>query len=298
MRRKTEQQGEPPKTILLVPRSEVKEKIQKQIEKGRKLLESSSGLDGVIRGEDVEGSTERWMKYNEELLGRIFDTDSFKQEHHRAVLNVYSELSGSTSVAGRRFGRAVPSKNKDEEMIKACIEALESIIERLELIPEPEEVKSSEPKDRTKIELGSDIFIVHGHDEACKESVARFIQKLELKPIILHEQPNQGRTIIEKFEDYSNVGFAIVLMTPDDVGSAIDDKENLKPRARQNVVFELGFFVGRLGRNCVCALYKGNVEIPSDYTGVLFIPMESEWKLSLAKEIKAAGIKVDLNKAI
>ncbi|MEE8356570.1 MAG: nucleotide-binding protein, partial [Anaerolineales bacterium] len=99
------------------------------------------------------------------------------------------------------------------------------------------------------------IFIVHGRDEEAKDSLARFLEKLGLEVIILHEQPNQGRTIIEKFEDYSDVGFAVVLLTPDDIGGRANDLE-LLPRARQNVVFELGFFIGALGRERVCALHK------------------------------------------
>lgn len=143
------------------------------------------------------------------------------------------------------------------------------------------------------------IFIVHGHDEAAKQTVARFIEKLGLESIILHEQSNKGRTIIEKFEHYSEVGFAVVLMTPDDIGASVDDKNNLKPRARQNVILELGFFLGKLGRERVCALYK-NVEMPSDYDGVLYLEMDDRgsWHLELAREIKAAGIDVDLNKII
>lgn len=145
---------------------------------------------------------------------------------------------------------------------------------------------------------GSDIFIVHGHDEAAKESVARFVEKLGIEAIILHEQPNAGRTIIEKFEDHSNVGFAIVLLTPDDIGAPKDRTNETKPRARQNVILELGYFMGKLGRGRVCALYKEGVEIPSDYQGVLYIPMDSAgaWRMALAKEIKNAGIDVDLNK--
>jgi len=145
-----------------------------------------------------------------------------------------------------------------------------------------------------------EVFIVHGHDEAAELAVADFIRKLDLTPVILHEQSNEGRTIIEKFEDHSDVGFAVILMTPDDVGSSVKEKDKLKPRARQNVILELGFFLGKLGRKRVCALYEEGVEIPSDYKGVLFVSMDNNngWKLSLAKEIKAAGIEIDLNKAI
>ena len=128
------------------------------------------------------------------------------------------------------------------------------------------------------------VFVVHGHDNATKESVARFLTQLKLEPIILHEQASGGKTIIEKFETHANVSFAVVLLTPDDLGASATKPENKLPRARQNVVFELGFFVGRLGRSNVCALHKGNVEIPSDYQGVIYIPLDENggWRLMLA----------------
>jgi predicted nucleotide-binding protein len=116
--------------------------------------------------------------------------------------------------------------------------------------------------------------------------------------VILHERPDKGRTIIEKFEDYSDVQFAAVLLTPDDMGKARDD-DNLKPRARQNVIFELGFFIGKLGRENVCALHKGDVEILSDYQGVVWKSMEGDgWRFELAKELRAAGFDIDANRLL
>jgi predicted nucleotide-binding protein len=142
------------------------------------------------------------------------------------------------------------------------------------------------------------VFLVHGHDGEAKHAVARFLEQLDLQPIILHEQENRGRTIIEKFEANSDVAFAVVLLTPDDVGQSALTKAEPKPRARQNVILELGFFFGKLGRANVCALYKGEVELPSDVDGVIYIPYDDHdgWKTKLAKELKAAGITVDLNK--
>lgn len=141
------------------------------------------------------------------------------------------------------------------------------------------------------------IFIVHGHDEGARETVARFIERLGFKPIILHEQANRGRTIIEKVEAYGDVGFAIVLLTPDDEGRMAGGPD-LEPRARQNVLLELGYFIGRLGRENVCALKRGNVEIPSDFAGVVWEAMgpDSAWKLALGRELNAAGYTVDWNK--
>jgi predicted nucleotide-binding protein len=143
------------------------------------------------------------------------------------------------------------------------------------------------------------VFIVHGHDDGLKNSVARFLTSVGLTPVILHELPNRGRTIIEKFIDHSDVGFAVVLLTADDKGgSATTSTEDFVFRARQNVVMELGFFLGRLGRDRVAAIYDERVEMPSDYKGVLFLPHDKAgmWQHLLVKEIKAAGIPVDANK--
>ena len=141
------------------------------------------------------------------------------------------------------------------------------------------------------------VFVVHGHDEELKQSVARTIERLGLDPIILHEKPNKGRTIIEKFHDYSSVGFAVCLLSADDIGRAVSAKED-SYRARQNVVFELGFFLGRLGRERVAAIYKPHeqFELPSDYSGVLFIEYDQDgaWRFKLAKELKACGYSLNV----
>ena len=142
------------------------------------------------------------------------------------------------------------------------------------------------------------VFLVHGHDNEAKEGTARFLQKLGLQPIVLHEQPNSGRTIIEKFEIYSDdIAFAVILLTPDDFGGVASAPDLRKPRARQNVVMELGYFIGRLGRSRVCALHKGGVELPSDYQGVLFIELDvaGAWKAKLAQEFVQAKLPIELS---
>lgn len=145
------------------------------------------------------------------------------------------------------------------------------------------------------------VFIVHGHDNLAKTEVARVIEKLGLEAIILHEQANEGKTIIEKFErDASRVKFAVIIFTPDDIGYPKNKPNEQKPRARQNVILELGYFSGVLGRSNVCVLYKEEIEIPSDYLGVVYESMDDNgsWKFKLAKEFKQAGLNVDLNKLI
>ena len=148
------------------------------------------------------------------------------------------------------------------------------------------------PMDKSKV------FIVHGHDNAAKEAVARFIEKIGLEAIILHEQASSGKMIIEKIEANSNVGFGIVLYTPCDLGASQEKKDELKPRARQNVIFEHGYLIGKIGRKNVSALVKGDVETPNDISGVVYIKMDEadSWKYAVGKEMKACGYDVDLNK--
>lgn len=138
------------------------------------------------------------------------------------------------------------------------------------------------------------IFIVHGHDEGARETVARFLERLEFEVIILHEQANRGRTVMEKIEAHGDVGFAVVLLTPDDVGRRVNG--TLQSRARQNVMLELGFFIGRLGRSNVCALTRGNVELPFDFAGVVYQPMEDNWRSAIARELADAGFEIDWEK--
>lgn len=142
------------------------------------------------------------------------------------------------------------------------------------------------------------VFIVHGHDDGSREAVARFLERIGLEAVILHEQANQGRTIIEKVVAHSDVGFAVVLLTPDDEGCAKGG--NPEPRARQNVLLELGYFIGRLGRDKVCALKRGTLEIPSDFAGVVWETMDTSggWKQALARELEAAGHSIDWNKVM
>ena len=144
------------------------------------------------------------------------------------------------------------------------------------------------------------VFIVHGHDESAQNKAARFVEKLGFEAIILHEKASSGRTIIEKIEHYSDVGFAIVLYTPDDVGNVKSEPDNLNVRARQNVVFEHGYLIGKLGRQNVSALVDGKLELPNDISGVVYISLDegSAWQLQLAKEMKQSGYQIDMNKLI
>ena len=137
------------------------------------------------------------------------------------------------------------------------------------------------------------VFVVHGHDEIAKLEASQFISDLGLEPIVLHMQPSGGRTIIEKIEHYSNVGFGIILYTPCDIGHKVGALTGAY-RARQNVVFEHGFLIGKLGRPRVAALVKGEIETPNDISGVVYIPLDTSdgWKETVTGELRAAGYAV------
>lgn len=140
------------------------------------------------------------------------------------------------------------------------------------------------------------IFVVHGHNGELKEAVARIVEKQGIQAIILSEQVNRGKTIIEKFEEYSQVGGAICLFTADDL-SKVNSSDTMQPRARQNVVFETGYFMGKLGRENVVVLADNGIELPSDLSGVVYTSTKN-WQFDLLKELKEMGYAIDLNKLL
>lgn len=186
----------------------------------------------------------------------------------------------------------------DDEFISACAEDLKAVkaIFANYLEDMKEECTEVSTNDQ-KIKLSGNfdkVFIVHGHNTELKESTARLIERQEIKPIILHEQVNRGATIIEKIESNSDVQAAICLFTADDLGKGKEEsKENL--RARQNVIFETGYFVGKLGRKNIIIISDADIEIPSDMQGVVYTN-SVDWKFSVLKELRAIGYSIDYNK--
>jgi predicted nucleotide-binding protein len=145
------------------------------------------------------------------------------------------------------------------------------------------------------------VFLVHGHADGIVNEVARFLERLGLGVVVLREQPNLSQTIIEKFEEHADVRFAVVLLYGDDRGGlATESPETYQLRPRQNVVLELGYFMGRLGRSRVCVLRAANVELPSDYAGVGCVNLDDRagWQFALARELEAAELEIDLARAI
>ncbi len=203
-----------------------------------------------------------------------------------------SHFRGHTAQDFRPY--LVEGKDRSIKLLRNALAALEDDLEEFEAQPQVpfiDVVADAAPSNK--------VFIVHGHNKAVRESVARFLQKLGLEAVILDEQPNRGRTIIEKFEEHAQeVGFAVVLLTPDDVAGSRAEPGHSE-RARQNVIYELGFLRGKLGKGKVCLLRKGEVEIPSDLAGVVYTKIGDGdgWKFQLVKELKAAKLPFSADRA-
>lgn len=219
------------------------------------------------------------------------ESPEFKEHGHLRIWRGSTIMNEDSRRRQAKFAEGIP---QTATILKGLISRLEEKREDMPLRSHAQTVRTSTSSQSNRV------FVVHGRDGETLNEVARLLTSLDLEPIVLGERPNRGRTIIEKFEDESeDIAFAVVLLTPDDVGRLADeDDDQLRPRARQNVLFELGYTIGRLGRPRVCALYKGRVEMLSDFYGVAYVPMDDSgaWRTLLAKELKEAGLPVDLNK--
>lgn len=274
-------------TTLLKPRSIAAEEIEKQIHKAKSIQEYQITYQADLTKAKEERT--KWKDYTKELLLQLFDNDSIANDFDRAARRMM--VIGDTTLEFR--------VSEFQKEMKKYILNLESIKERIPLFKEPE--KTQQISSPTVHVNSKKVFIVHGHDNEVKETVARFIEKLGLVAVILHEQYNGGKTIIEKLErDSSDIAYAIVLLTPDDYGHPKDFPDQSKLRARQNVILELGYFMGLIGRDRVAGLIKSDIEIPTDFQGVCYINLDANgaWRLMLAKEMKAAGINIDINDAV
>ena len=228
----------------------------------------------------ISSDIEQFEKCSE----NITDYDPFYKNTFNELKGKYSHLDGFPVLMDNPlFLRNHSEVYKD--YVTQIVAFLKSYISRFDVT---EDNKNSSITDLTKV------FIVHGHNGELKEAVARIVEKQGLEAIILSEQTNPGKTIIEKFEANSNVGAAICLFTADDKGrSASNPSDN--DRARQNVVFETGYFIGKLGRENIIIIAGSSVEMPSDLSGVVYTN-QSDWKTEVLKGLKAIGYDIDLNK--
>jgi predicted nucleotide-binding protein len=232
-------------------------------------------------------------------LANIYGEDSAEFERLSRAANI-DDTVYVVSFDGRRTSPHEIQKGVDRGRHRA-IAALQGEVDALK--EDLSFIKASAGPDLfapTAPSYSNEIFIVHGRDEHAKTEVVLLIERAGLKATVLHEQANGGRTIIEKFEKHGgSAGFAVVIMTPDDVGGL--DAGSLQPRARQNVIGEMFWFAGSLGRERVCALKKGMIEVPTDFAGVGYVDMDASgaWKKDLLRELEHAGYKnLDWPKAL
>ena len=275
--------------ILNDKREIVDDELSRRIDEGIKIIKDfqaagkQQGVDARQIFRQFEIASQTWNSDNIDLLKTLFSDNDIIDEYKNA---------------GSYLQTTNPIEKPTNEWWchQQKIATLESVRKRLPRFEQLSKLKSSNTSKR--LLLGSQIFLVHGHNKIFELSVARLLERLGIEPVILHEKPDESRTIIEKLEEESeNAGYAIVILTADDDGKSKNDTDT-KSRARQNVILELGYFVAKLGRKRVCSLYEEGVELPSDFDGVLYTKLDSAnaWQTKLAKELKAASFDVDLNK--
>lgn len=273
---------------LLVPRSQFVVELQNRIERGVELRDAS--IQNRADLDQNRAAYYTWTEYNAQLLKRRFSTDELHEEYVSSV-GIY--VLGSSTL------QQDVEEHRDDVSTK--IRKLASIGERVDLYEEPAPNVSQVSRADSSARA-DDIFLVHGRADGPKQEVARFIlEVVDRSPVILHEQVSGGMTVIEKLEHHAGrIGFAIVILTGDDEGRLKGTDDVLLPRGRENVVLELGFFIGRLDRSRVVLLHESDVTLPSDVLGVVYVRLDNAggWKLALARELKAAGYPVDASKMI
>lgn len=295
---KSTQQPELPKPRLSSDLELCKAKIEARVELGKDIVGMPIANEGQLA--EAKAKRDKWHDFNRDLLETLFTNAKVAREYEH---NSYARV-GFVSMGPTPLYEKV--ENFKESLIRK-INALENIAERLELYDQiiPESSLEQKQNESGVSNSNNSVFVVHGHDDLIKTELTAYLKDLGIKPIVLNDQPNKGKTIIEKLEFYAvQASYAIVLLTPDDEGKSKTEKQP-QARARQNVILELGYFIGKLGRDKTCALYKKEValpdlELPSDYSGVVYTPLDNSggWKLSLAKELKASGLNVDMNKLV
>lgn len=294
-RKKTIEEKLWPPSELLSPQDESRSKLQTRIQEGLDLKQIK--INSLEELKTVSKKYYKWDSFNTELLKRLFSTEELAEE--------YSKHFGFAS--GYMNDPPLTEKiNNLHSDIEDKIHRIDSIMERLELIPLSSKASSVVSTTETSLPnriKTNKVFIVHGHDETAKANLEVFLHDIGLETVVLHRQADEGLTIIEKFEKHSDVGYAFILLTPDEIAylKAEEDKSEedrqKEFRARPNVIFEFGYFVGKLSRSRVCCLYTGDVTLPSDVHGMIYKKFTSsieEVGIGIIKELKVAGYEISI----
>jgi predicted nucleotide-binding protein len=269
-------------------RGRLRDRIVKGIELKKRDLVSQQALEAANK------DYQKWDAFNAELLKKLFTSDEIA-EGYMDAREVRADLRRPHALLGEKITALYKG-------IDDCVDRIEAIVERLELIPFGERPPAAAATRETAAPVRSKrVFVVHGRDELAKANLEIFLRELGLDPVVLHRQADEGLTVIEKFEKHSDVGYAFILLTPDEIAylaaeHARPDGERRKEfRARANVIFEFGYFVGKLGRSRVCCLHTGEVALPSDVHGMIYKKFNAsldEVAYSIIKDLKAAGYAI------
>jgi predicted nucleotide-binding protein len=271
-------------------------KLQQRLEEFKAISQDTS-----IDYNKLESITKHFIRN----VGEIFGAGSTEFEQQKDSMGVYHPPFYDTSWTELQAERQLQSAYRAG--INRLVPQIDSLVLQLE---EEKQIYSQPSLSQGAISSQAatggaskpNVFIVHGQDTEFLREVERLVVKLDASPIILSDKPSMGATILEKFErEGSPVDFALVLLSPDDIGAPAprhgSSQIEWKARARQNVILELGYFIGKLGRGKVAVLYKGkDLELPSDIHGLVYIPMNGSWELAVAKEMRAAKLPIDLNR--
>jgi predicted nucleotide-binding protein len=264
------------------------EEIDYGIKKLRRRLAEVNGLDPA----QIEYSDHRVNTIESnivETIREVFGPKSpeFREHEHHEIWYGPSIMGEDPYTIQQNFAAGIPMTLS---MLAGLIKKLEEM--KLDIAFDATSQKQTVPAGTTRR-----ILVVHGDDGEAKQTVARFLDKINLEPVIFQEQPDEGKTILEKFEYNKDVAYVVVILTPDDTGYAGTESRRKKDRAGQHTILELGYLIGRLSAKRICVLFKDTVEIPSGNHGVFYVPMDenSAWKQKLAAAIKQTGLSIDMN---
>jgi len=261
------------------------------IEDGEQIRASADAVRDGDSFDEWKRKAKRWAAYSKTALQTICVDDALVKEFEGATGGIGSISLGPVPL-GERLREWMQDHVRELDSLRSMVDR----IELFEVAPDTAGTGASAPEDAV---LSKRVLVVHGRQRDSADVVARFLTRLDLEPVILDEQANEGRTILEKLEaNTEDVGFAVVLLQADDYGRGPDGQDwpDDANRARQNVILELGFFVGKIGRARVAALVEPTVEQPSDILGLAYIAFDESWQLRLARELKHAFPDLDLNR--
>lgn len=266
---------------MILPKTKVVHELESAIRQANNLIQDQTGSTRVLRD-----GYESWNRRNELFLEAAFKVEGFLPSGPKTDYLNLATLNYPFQVPKSDVDLSTDALREDIEVKK---HRLERLLSNLDLYPEAESGTKQSVSD-----IKNRIFVIHGRDEVSRLRVVEVLRKAtDAEPVVLMEQPNGGQTIIEKLEENlgQTAGFAVILLTGDDEGSL--EGETPKPRARQNVILELGFAMAALGRRNVTLLHDPDVEIPSDINGVAYYPLDNdEWKLRLLGDLKTTGFDV------